>query len=119
MTLDVRAGGTIEAERGRLASVLEQLVRHSRERAAARVAVTLTESGFTYRDDGRLIPAAEHTEVFDSDTTTTGQGVGLGLEIVRTQVESQGWSISVEQAGERTAFVVTGAETTVETEARR
>ncbi len=117
MALDVRATGTIEAERGRLASVLEQLVRHSRERAAARVAVTLTESGFTYRDDGRRIPAAEHTDVFDSDTTTTAQGVGLGLEIVRTQVESQGWSISVEQPGERTAFVVTGAETTVVTEA--
>jgi len=63
MALDVSGGGTIEAERGRLASVLEQLVRHSRERAAALVECTLTESGFTYRDDGRRIPAAEHADV--------------------------------------------------------
>ena len=113
MALDVSDGGRIEAERGRLASVLEQLTRQSRERGAARIEVELTESGFTYRDDGREVPGPDPDAAFHSDTTTVPK-TGLGLEIVRTQVESQGWTIDSEAADGGTAFVVTGAETTVE-----
>jgi signal transduction histidine kinase len=108
VALDIATDGTIDAERGRLASVLEQLVRHSRRRESTRVAVGLTESGFTYTDDGHEIPA---DGVFDAGTTTT-TGVGLGLEIVRTQVESQGWQVAVESTPTETTFTVTDAATT-------
>ncbi|WP_262177275.1 histidine kinase N-terminal 7TM domain-containing protein [Haloarcula laminariae] len=112
MTLDVPADGTIQAERGRLASVLEQLVRHSRDRDAARVEAALTGTGFTYRDDGRQVPCADPDDAFRSDTTTAQAG-GLGLEIVRTQVESQGWTVAIERMDGDTVFVITGGETTV------
>ncbi|WP_324664677.1 histidine kinase N-terminal 7TM domain-containing protein [Haloarcula sediminis] len=112
MTLDVAEAGTIEAGRGRLASVFEQLVRHSRDRDAARVEVALTDSGFTYRDDGRRVPGADPDEARHSDTASAPP-TGLGLEIVRTQVESQGWAVDIEGTDSGTAFVVTGAETTV------
>ncbi len=112
MVLDIAEDGRIEAEPSRLASVLEQLARHSRDRDAARVEVGLTESGFTYRDDGRQVPGQDPDDAFHSGTTTVS-ATGLGLEIVRTQVESQGWTIEIEAADSGTAFVVTGAETTV------
>jgi signal transduction histidine kinase len=48
--------------------------------------------------------------VFDSETTT-GPDIGLALQIVRTQVESQGWRVAVDSAEGGTTFRVTGAET--------
>ncbi|MDS0261366.1 PAS domain-containing protein [Haloarcula sp. S1CR25-12] len=116
MALAVTADGHIEADRARLDSVLDQLVRHSGERGADRVEVALTGTGFTYEDDGRRIAECDREAVFDSDTTTAAASVGLGLEIVRTQVESQGWQVGVERTETGTAFVVTGGTTTAETE---
>jgi signal transduction histidine kinase len=118
-SLSVAADGTIEAERGRLDSILEQLLRHSAERGAARVEVALTETGFTFEDDGSEIPEPDLEAVFESGTTTASDSAGLGLEIVRAQVESQGWQVCVERTATGVAFVVTGGTTTVETEGSR
>jgi len=111
--LTVVRDGTIEAEPGRLDSIFEQLVRYSAERDVAHVEVELTETGFTYTDDGRRIPDGEREGVFDSETTTAVDSVGLGLEIVRTQVEAQGWRVDIESSARGSEFVVTGAATSV------
>jgi len=107
MTLEIRTEGGIEAERGRLDSALEQLLRHSDQRDATRVTVGLTDTGFTYADDGRRLPDG----VFEAGTATA-PGTGLTLEILRTQVEAQGWQVRAETDATETTVTVTGAETT-------
>jgi len=109
-SLTVPTGGMITAEPTRLESVLETLFRHSAEYGGSDVVITLTDSGFTYTDDGLGIPDDEPVSVFDSETTTATD-IGLGLQIVRTQVESLGWGVSVESTNGGTMFRITGAET--------
>lgn len=111
LSLSVPTDGTIQAESTRLDSILETLFRHSAEYGGPTVVVELTESGFRYADHGLELPDDDRTDVFAYDATAT-DGIGLGLKIVRTQAESQGWSVSVDESEDGTTFYVTGAETT-------
>jgi len=113
MTLIVPADGTIEAEPNRLENILESLFRRSADGGGATVRVGLTAGGFTYTDDGLDIPTDRGRAVFAYDPMTGVDEVGLGLKIVRTQAESQGWTVTAEPSDGGTTFVVSGAETTL------
>jgi len=112
-TLEITADGMIVADRSRLLSVLENLVRNAVDHAGPDVAVTaaVTDDGFVVADDGPGIPAEDADSVFEYGYTTHEDGTGLGLSIVRTMVESHGWSIVVDDAADGARFVVTGATT--------
>jgi len=116
-TLSVAADGTIQADRSRLLSVLENLVRNSVEHGARqsgelRITVALTEDGFVYEDDGRGIDA-DHDRLFDYGYTTSSDGTGLGLRIVETMAQTHGWSVRVDPDHDGARFVFSGAVTSV------
>ena len=121
-TLSVDTGGTIQADRSRLLSVLENLIRNSVEHGTGggdgpgdglTVTLELTDDGFLYADDGRGIDA-DHERLFEYGYTTSSDGTGLGLRIVETMAESHGWSIRVAPDHEGARFVVSGAVTNVQ-----
>lgn len=116
-TVSVDRGGTLQADRGRLLSILENLIRNSVEHAGSDVAMTLrlTEEGFVFEDDGPGIDA-DHDRLFEYGYTTSDDGTGLGLSIVQTMVESHDWGINVDTDHDGARFVVTGAVTTPESE---
>jgi signal transduction histidine kinase len=115
-TLTVTSTRTVEADRGRLRQLFENLFdnavthgapdrrpRAGRERAAydtdgggaVVVEVGTHSEGFYVADDGPGIPEGEREQVFEQGYTTTESGSGLGLAIVQRVVDGHGWSIVV------------------------
>ncbi len=123
-TLRVDADCTVEADRGRLRHIFENLVRNAVEHGAAdngqgdsdpddggavTIEVGTTEDGFYVADDGVGIPPDERDDVFESGYSTDQAGTGFGLPIVEEIAEAHGWTISVtesESGGAR--FEMTG-----------
>jgi PAS domain S-box-containing protein len=95
--LDVRATGRLDADRGRLLRLFENLFRNAVEHSGESVTVTVTEtaSGFAVADDGPGIPPAEREQVFSPGVSTTDGGTGFGLYIVQTIAEAHGWSVAL------------------------
>jgi PAS domain S-box-containing protein len=127
-TYQVASDGVVDAERSRLSSILENLVRNAVEHgcpdwsvdgdeeatgaASLTVEFGLTADGFYVADDGTGIPPEDAERVFSDGYTTVEDGTGLGLSIVETMAESHGWSVSLDpeyDAGAR--FVFTDAVT--------
>jgi len=127
--LDVRASGTILADRSRLRQVFENLYRNAVEHGStnpdsqarqdavehAGEAVTIgvgdLPDGFYVEDDGVGIPAEKRAEVFQSGYTTSEDGTGFGLTIVAEIADAHGWDVQVvesESGGAR--FEVRGVE---------
>ncbi|WP_435157731.1 PAS domain S-box protein [Haladaptatus sp. DFWS20] len=105
-TLLVDALGDVDADRGRLQELFENLFQNAVEHAGRSTTVRVgridddsdgsTEfAGFNVEDDGTGIPPTERTAVFEHGHTTADDGSGLGLSIVKGIVEAHGWSISV------------------------
>lgn len=111
-TVSVERDGTIRADKGRLLSILENLLRNSVEHAGPDVSITLrlTEDGFVFRDDGPGIDA-DHDRLFEYGYTTSSTGTGLGLSIVKTMAESHGWQVRLDSDHDGAGFVITGAVT--------
>ena len=126
-TIHVEGDRTVDADRGRLRHVFENLFRNAIEHGTAvggsqtgngstardgsDVAITVgfTDAGFYVADDGSGIPEGERESVFESGYSTNESGTGLGLPIVEEIVEAHGWDISVtesEAGGAR--FEITG-----------
>ena len=106
---------TIEADRGRLRHVFENLFRNAVEHAGDGVAVRIGPladgGGFYVADDGPGIPADERDQIFERGYTTSADGTGLGLEIVRQIVDAHDWEISVtESHSGGTRFEISGVE---------
>jgi signal transduction histidine kinase len=117
-TVTVGRDGTIQADHGRLLSILENLIRNSVERGSApdggvTIEARLTDDGFVLEDDGPGIDA-DHERLFEYGYTTSSDGTGLGLSIVETMAQSHGWSVRVDTDHDGARFVVTGAVTEVE-----
>ncbi|WP_336003002.1 PAS domain S-box protein [Halorientalis halophila] len=102
-TLQVEAGlGSLLADRDRLASLLENLVRNAVDHGGREVTLTVGPidgaedgdgSGFYVEDDGDGIPPEDRDRVFDSGYSTASDGTGLGLVIVRDIADAHGWSL--------------------------
>lgn len=112
-TIHLNVGGTVRADRGRLAQVLENLMRNAIEHTNQAVTITVGEldDGFYIADDGDGIPDGERDDVCEMGYTTTEQGIGFGLSIVSDIVEAHGWEIHITESAEGGArFEITGVE---------
>ena len=116
LSLKVEDDKTLEGDRRRLRQMFENLFTNTVEHAvdntpssssASTVRVGTDAAGFYVADDGPGVEAGEDDEIFRYGMCT-GDGSGVGLAIVRTIVESHGWSITVEESESGGAcFVVT------------
>ncbi|MFC3477158.1 PAS domain S-box protein [Halobacterium litoreum] len=120
-------GVTVDAVRGRLQELLENLFRNAVEHAPARAARTRPDSavadtgselqirvcpltdreGFFVADDGTGIPECEREDVFEMGHTSTEDGTGFGLAIVENVAENHGWRVELtesEDGGARFEF---------------
>lgn len=103
----------IEADRGRLQRLFENLFRNSVEHArptghsgdddggegaAGEIQVrvgTTADGGFFVADDGVGIPVGERDRAFEPGYSSDDSGVGLGLAIVEQIAEAHGWTVSL------------------------
>ncbi len=101
-TLTVESSRAIEADRGRLAQLFENLfhnaVEHASDTAPVAVTVGTDDVGFFLADDGSGIPAGRREQVFEQGHTTTEGGSGLGLAIVRRIAEGHGWTVAATES---------------------
>jgi PAS domain S-box-containing protein len=112
-TLVTESTQTVQADRSRLAQLLENLFRNSVEHGGDDVTVTVgdLDDGFYVADDGTGIPASDRETVFESGYSTASQGTGFGLSIVSDIADAHGWTVSVTDSAEGGArFEVTGVE---------
>ncbi|WP_247009455.1 histidine kinase N-terminal 7TM domain-containing protein [Halorientalis litorea] len=111
-SLSVVADTTVEADKGRLVQVFENLFRNAVEHSNGDVTVTVgpLEEGLYIADDGPGIPEDKYDDVLERGFTTSDTGTGLGLSIVRTVVDAHSWDITVTSSTEGGArFEITGA----------
>ncbi|MFB6209944.1 MAG: PAS domain S-box protein [Halobacteriales archaeon] len=112
-TLTVRTDQRIQADRGRLKQLLENLIRNAVEHGGEDVTVEIGElqDGFYVADDGRGITDEEAEHLFDLGYSNTDDGTGFGLNIVKRIAESHDWNITVtESETGGTRFEFTGVE---------
>jgi PAS domain S-box-containing protein len=97
--LRIRVNGTIRADEGRLASVVENLLQNAVEHSDKAVRITVgsvgENDGFYIEDDGPGIPEETRDRIFESGHSTSADGTGLGLAIVERIVDAHGWRIDV------------------------
>jgi PAS domain S-box-containing protein len=109
-SLVVETTALIEADRGRLEQLFENLFRNAVEHGGADVTVTVgsTDDGFYVADTGSGIPAELRGQVFESSASSGGRA-GYGLRIVKQIVDAHGWEITHrEDATDGARFDVTG-----------
>lgn len=102
-TLHIEDEITLEADKDRFRSVLENLFRNARYHADESVSIEIgalereerSSNGFYVEDDGPGIEADLADSVFESGVTTAENGEGMGLAIVKQIAEAHGWTVSV------------------------
>jgi signal transduction histidine kinase len=96
-TVRIDADGRVQADRGLLALLLENVIRNSAEHGGDEVTVRVidTASGFAVVDDG---PGFGDANPFAWGYSGDG-GQGAGLGIVRRIAEAHGWEIVAEDDG--------------------
>ncbi|QSG06684.1 PAS domain-containing protein [Halapricum desulfuricans] len=109
LIVDCETSETIEANRDRLAQLLENLFRNAVEHGGEDVTIRIgtTADGFYVADDGVGIPEDARDAVFEHGYTTNDGGTGLGLSIVSDIAAAHGWTPSVtesESGGARFEF---------------
>jgi signal transduction histidine kinase len=102
--LDGAKDASVHVERQDLDEMLGNLIENAAKYGGGRVFVTvIREAGFVeimVEDDGRGIPEAERTAIFERGARLdTGKpGTGLGLAIVRDVAEIYGGTVSLEES---------------------
>lgn len=98
-SLELETDCAIEADRGRLLTVFENLFRNSVEHGGRGVTVRVgslaDREGFFVADDGPGIPTDRRASVTNHGFTTSDEGTGLGLAIVNDIARGHGWLLSV------------------------
>jgi len=114
-SLVVDATTTVDADRGRLGRLFENLFRNAVEHGSTRdtdadggradaggATVTVGDlsdgGGFYVADDGPGIPASDREDVFERGYSTRESGTGFGLAIVREIADAHDWTASVATA---------------------
>jgi len=111
-TLVIETDQTVTAMPTQLKQILDNLLANAVEHGGEGVTVTVgdLENGFYVADSGSGIPEDEYDRVFEKGRSTGGE-TGLGLHIVRQNVETLGWEISVtESMAGGARFEITGVE---------
>jgi PAS domain S-box-containing protein len=117
LTVDIDDGVEVDADRGRLRQLLENLFRnsvehgstngrpqagdsvaHGGETGSVSVTVGCCDGGFYVADDGPGIPAEKREDVVEYGYTTSEDGTGLGLAIVTEIATAHGWDVVVTEA---------------------
>ena len=113
--LEIQTDATVDADRSRLASMIENLFSNAVDHGGDDVTVTVGtlthERGFYVADDGDGIPEGEDTRIFESGYSTDNESTGFGLAIVKQIADAHGWDICVtesETGGAR--FEITGVD---------
>ena len=111
--LTVSTDMVIQADRGRLRSLLENLYQNAIDHGRSDVELRVggTEAGFFVEDDGPGIPEANREAVFKAGYSSSEEGVGFGLSIVNRIVEAHEWQIRVTEGRDGGArFEITSVE---------
>ncbi len=90
---------TINADRNRLNSLLENLFTNAVTHGGTGITVTVGaldgEDGFYVEDDGDGIPEQKQQNVFEHGYTTSPDGTGLGLSIVEGIATAHEWEVTM------------------------
>ncbi|MCO8267933.1 PAS domain S-box protein [Haloferax sp. AB510] len=96
-TLVVDGDIAVDAHRGRLRQLLENLfsnaIRHGGDDVTVSVGPLADRDGFYVEDDGPGIPPDERPRIFEAGYTTSSEGTGFGLSVVMSVVNAHGWSV--------------------------
>ena len=112
-TIRTGADLTLQADRNRLAQLLDNLIRNAVEHGGQNVTVTVgaLDDGFYVEDDGPGIPEDEGDDVFDAGYSTDEDGTGFGLNIVEQAADAHRWGIHLTEGTDGGArFEITGVE---------
>ena len=112
-TLVTDTDRTVEADRGRLCQLFENLFRNAVEHGGEDVTVTVGEvdGGFYVEDDGPGIPPEKREAALSAGYSSNDEGTGFGLRIVTRVAESHGWEVSITDGSEGGArFEITGVD---------
>ncbi|ERG94109.1 PAS domain S-box protein [Haloquadratum walsbyi] len=115
--VDIDTNRIVQADRGRLAQVFENLMRNAIEHTDQDVSITVgeLEDGFYIEDDGSGIPEDRRKDIIEAGYTTAEQGTGFGLSIVSDIIEAHGWEMHITGSSEGGArFEITGVEFSAE-----
>jgi len=96
-TLEVAGDAEISADRNRLQTLLENLVRNALEHGGADVTVRvgpLDDAGFYVEDDGPGFDGVDTDRLFDYGYSSEADNTGFGLNIVSEVAEAHGWSVT-------------------------
>jgi PAS domain S-box-containing protein len=101
-TLVTETDQLVQADRGRLVQLLENLFRNAVEHAGTAVTVTVggLDDGFYVEDDGSGIDPAERDQVFESGYSTSQDGTGFGLSIVEEIADAHDWTIAITEGSD-------------------
>ena len=96
-TLHVERDRTLQADKGRVCQLLENLFRNAVEHGGSDVTLWAggLEEGFYVEDSGEGIPPEKRDEVLENGYSSSEEGTGLGLAIVNTIVEAHGGHLAV------------------------
>ena len=100
-TLTVADDCAVQADRGRLKQLVENLFRNAIEHGGNAVTITVGQcgtDGFFVADDGAGIPAADRGDVFNRGYSTSTDGTGLGLSIVKSICDAHGWEVTLTES---------------------
>lgn len=104
---------TVRADRSRLGTLLENLLRNAVEHGGGDVSIAVggLDGGFYVEDDGVGIPADDRDAVFDVGVSSNADGTGFGLSIVAQIADAHGWDVRVTDGSDGGArFEITGVE---------
>jgi len=96
-TLAVDGDAEISADRNRLQTLLENLVRNALEHGGADVTVRvgpLDDAGFYVEDDGPGFDGVDTDRLFEYGYSSETDNTGFGLNIVSEIAEAHGWSVT-------------------------
>ncbi|MCW2684297.1 MAG: sensor histidine kinase [Blastococcus sp.] len=106
----VQVAGDAEQLERALRNLLDNAVRHARDRIEVSLAALGGTAELTVTDDGPGIPAADADRVFERftrlDDARTDGGAGLGLAIARDIAERHGGSLTLDGRGEGATFIL-------------
>lgn len=101
--------GTVQADRERLETLLQNLLRNAVEHGGDDVTVTVGSlpDGFSVADDGPGFDPDSVEQLFEYGYTTDDDGTGFGLSIVESIADAHGWRVEAstsERGGARFEF---------------